>query len=114
MKVCMWVNITGALTGKTQGGGELQLSLLAKALAKADNEVVVIDYETPESFVSKDGIKILTIEGWHKGVRIVRTVTHRLPELYRSLLKGNAHIYYCLIRDFRHILAYWAAKKNEG
>lgn len=56
MKVCMWGNIAGALSGKTHGGGELQLSLFAKALAKTDNEVVVIDYETPESFVSKQGV----------------------------------------------------------
>ena len=45
MKICFWGNIAGALKAKPDGGGELQIALLAKALAKAGHEVVVIDYE---------------------------------------------------------------------
>ena len=111
MKICIWGNVAAALSGKTPGGGELQLALLAKALAKAGNEVVIIDHETPEGFVTDDGIKIATIKGWDDGMKIVRTFTHRLPKLYRSLIEQNADIYYCRIRDFRHVLAYWAARK---
>ena len=34
MKICFWGDIAGALTGNTSGGGELQIALLAKALAR--------------------------------------------------------------------------------
>src|SRR5665213_1838105 len=111
MKICFWGNIAGALKGNTDGGGELQIALLAKALAKSGNEVIVIDYKTIEDFITVDGIKVFKINGWNKGIRIVRTFTHRLPELYKTLKAQKADIYYCRIRDFRHILAFRAAKK---
>jgi hypothetical protein len=114
MKICFWGNIAGALKGTTDGGGELQISLLAKALARCGNEIVVIDYNTDEDFVTAEGIKVFKIRGWNKGVRIIRTVTRRLPQLYKSLRDQKADVYYCRIRDFRHILAYWAARKVRG
>lgn len=111
MKVCFWGNIGRALNGKTDGGGELQLSLIAKALAKAGHEVVIVDYNTAEDFITEEGIKVFKIQGYNKGIRGIRTFTHRLPKLYSSLRSQQADIYYCRIRDFRHILAYWAARK---
>ena len=114
MKICIWGNLVEALSGNTQGGGELQLALIAKALAKGGNEVVIIGYDTPKNFIPDEGIKIVTIEGWNKGVKILRTFTHRLPKLYKRLREQNADIYYCRIRDFRHILAYWAARRAKG
>ena len=45
MKICFWGNIGRALKGRTSGGGELQIALLAKALAKGGHEVVLLDYE---------------------------------------------------------------------
>jgi glycosyltransferase involved in cell wall biosynthesis len=114
MKICFWGNIAGALKGNTDGGGELQLALLAKALAKGGNEVVVIDFETDEDFITADGIKVFRIKGWNNGIRIIRTITHRLPQLYKSLKAQNADVYYCRIRDFRHILSFWAARKVKA
>ncbi len=114
MKVCFWGGIANALTGNTDGGGELQMALLAKSLAGSGHEVTVIDYKTKQDFVTSDGIKVLKIKGWNKGFRVIRTITHRIPELYRSLKRQKADIYYCRIRDFRHILAYWAARKNKA
>ena len=114
MKICFWGNIAGALRGNTDGGGELQIALLAKALALAGNEVVIIDYKTTEDFVTPDGIKIFKINGWNKGIRIIRSFTNRLPQLYKNLKEQNADVYYCRIRDFRHILAFWAAKKVKA
>jgi hypothetical protein len=111
MKICFWGNIAGALKGNTGGGGELQLALVAKALARGGNEVVIIDYETKEDFVTDDGVKVYKIKGWNDGIQIIRTFTHRLPLLYRSLKAQKADIYYCRIRDFRHIFAFWAARK---
>ena len=114
MKICFWGNIAGALTGNTSGGGELQLALLAKALARSGHEVVIIDYNTTEDFITADGIKVFKIKGWNNGIRIIRTFTHRLPQLYWSLKAQKADVYYCRIRDFRHILAFWAARKVKA
>jgi len=114
MKICFWGDIAKALTGKTSGGGELQMALLAKALARGGNEVVVIDYQIKKDFITEDGIKIFKIEGWNKGIRVIRSLTHRLPQLYKSLKEQKADVYYCRIRDFRHILVFWAARKVKG
>lgn len=114
MKICFWGNIAGALKGNTDGGGELQLALLAKALARGGNEVVIIDYKTTEDFITEDGIKIFRIKGWNGGIKVLRTFTHRLPQLYKNLKAQKADIYYCRIRDFRHIFSYWAARKVKA
>ena len=111
MKICFWGNIAGTLMGNTAGGGELQTALLAKALARRGHDVVIIDYQTSMDFITADGIKVFNIKGYNSGIRIIRTFTHRLPKLYRSLRDQNADVYYCRIRDFRHILAFWAARK---
>src|SRR5665647_389532 len=114
MKICIWGNIAGAIKGNTDGGGELQLALLAKALARAGNEVVIVDYKTNEDFTTPDGIKVFRIKGWNDGIKVIRTFTHRLPQLYKSLNAQKADIYYCRIRDFRHILSFWAARKVKA
>ena len=114
MKICFWGNIAGALNGHTDGGGELQISLLAKALSQCGHEVVILDFITPEDFITDDGIKVFRISGWNDGIRVIRTLTHRLPQLYRSLKAQNADVYYCRIRDFRHILAFWAARRVKA
>jgi glycosyltransferase involved in cell wall biosynthesis len=114
MKICFWGNINSALNGETAGGGELQLALLAKALANAGHEVVVIDFTISEDLITTDGIKIFNIKGWDNGIPIIRTFTHRLPRLYKSLKNQKADIYYCRMRDFRHILAFWAARKVKA
>jgi glycosyltransferase involved in cell wall biosynthesis len=111
MKICFWGNIAGSVKGNTPGGGELQAGLLAKALAKSGNEVVILDYLAGEEFETSDGVKIIPIKGWDKGVRVLRTLTHRLPDLFFSLKEQKSDIYYCRIRESRHIFAYWAAKR---
>ena len=50
MKICFWGDVAGALRGKTSGGGELQIALMAKALRKSGNEVTVLDREIEEEF----------------------------------------------------------------
>jgi glycosyltransferase involved in cell wall biosynthesis len=111
MKICMWGNIASALEGKTDGGGQLQIALLAKALAKSGHEVIILDFEAKTDFVTADGIKVLPINGWNDGIRFIRFFTHRIPKLYLSLLAQKADVYYCRISDFRHILAFWASHK---
>jgi hypothetical protein len=114
MKICFWGNIGKALAGRTSGGGELQIALLAKALAKDGHEVILLDYDCMEEYQTSDGIRIIPIKGWNDGIRLIRTLTHRLPQLYKGLKDQKADIYYCRIRDFRHIFAYWAAHKLKA
>ena len=114
MKVCFWGSIAGALTGKTDGGSELQMALLAKTLARGGHDVVCIDHQIEEDFITSDGIKVLMIKGWNKGIRNLRIFTHRFPKLYRILKEQKADIYYCRMRDFTHIFAYLASRSVKG
>jgi len=114
MKICFWGDVGKALRGNTNGGGELQVALIAKALALGGHDVVIVDYETTEDFVTVDGIKVFKIKGWNNGIRAIRTFTHRLPRLYRSLKAQQADIYYGRIRDFRQIIVYLAARKVKA
>lgn len=111
MKVCFWGNVASSLRGNTPGGGELQIALLAKALATIGHEVVVLDYAITKEFQTVEGVKVYPIPGYNNGIRMIRTFTHRLPKLYAALRDQNADFYYCRIRDFRHILAYLAARR---
>ena len=112
MKICLWGSIARALTGKTDGGSELQMALLAKALAIGGHEVVCVDPHFDKDFVTPEGIKVFRVKGWNSGIRSVRLFTHRLPQLYLQLKKQKADIYYCRMRDFSHIFAFWAARKS--
>ena len=114
MKICTWGDVASALEGKTSGGGELQIALLAKVLAKSGHEVVIIDLMTDKDYVTEDGIKVVKIKGYQEGIRLFRFFTHRIPKLYENLKAQNADIYYSQIRDWRHILPLWAARKTKG
>ena len=114
MKICTWGNVAGALQGNTGGGGELQIALVAKALAIAGHEAVVIDFVSETGFVTPEGVKVIPLREWNKGIRFLRTLTKRPWELYKNLVAQKADIYYCQIRDFRHLFAYMAARKNKG
>lgn len=113
MKICLWGNIGNALKGKTDGGGELQLCLMAKALARGGHDVVVLDVETTEDFITIDGIKVFKIKGWNDDIRYVRGFTNML-KLYKSLRDQQADIYYCRIFNFRHMFSFWAARKVKA
>ncbi len=114
MKICTWGDIASAIEGNTAGGGELQIALLAKALAKSGHEVIILDLMAKKDFVTDDGVKVFQIKGYDDGIRIFRFFTRRIPLIYKSLIAQKADIYYCQIRDFVHLLAYWAARKSKG
>jgi glycosyltransferase involved in cell wall biosynthesis len=114
MKICTWGDVASALEGKTSGGGELQIALLAKVLAKLGHEVVIVDLMAEKDFVTEDGIKVFHMKGYNKGIKIFRFLTQRIPKLYSNLKAQKADVYYCQIRDFRHLLAYCAARKAKG
>ena len=114
MRICFWGKIADALLGRTYGGGELQIALLAKALANLGHEVVVVDLDIEEGFVTGEGIKVYPVKGYNKGMKVFRTLTHRLPALYTVFLEVNADVYYCRIREYRHIIVYMAARKLKA
>ncbi len=114
MKVCFWGKIADALLGKTYGGGELQISLLAKALTRLGHEVIVVDLDVSEGFVTDDGIKVCPVKDYNGGMKMFRTLTHRLPALYSTFVEIKADVYYCRIREYRHIIVYMAAKRVKA
>ncbi len=111
MKICFWGKIANALKGKTGGGGELQISLMAKTLAGLGHEVVVVDLDIDEEFTTSEGIRVIPVRGYNKGIKGLRTFTHRLPGLYSTFLEIKADVYYCRIREYRHLIVYMAARK---
>ena len=58
MKICFWGDLVGALTGNTNGGGELQIALLAKALASWQPRD--IDEDPIGYCIKRDGVLDLT------------------------------------------------------
>ena len=111
MKFCFFGNISSALKGKTRGGAELQIALLAKALACKGHDIVIIDPNSTESFVTAEGIKLINIPEWNKGVKGIRLFLHRIPALKKILVEQKADYYYARMRTYFHFLAYKAAKK---
>ncbi len=67
MKFCFIGDFSGALKGRTPGGGQLQVALLAKALALKGHEVVIVDPGSSESFITAEGIKLINVPDWNKG-----------------------------------------------
>lgn len=114
MKICFWGKIADALLGKTYGGGELQIALLARALTSLGHEVVVVDLDIEEEFVTDEGIKVYPVAGYNSGLKMFRTLTHRLPALYSTFVEMKADVYYCRIREYRHLIVYMAAKKVKA
>ncbi|MBN8686064.1 MAG: glycosyltransferase family 4 protein [Chitinophagales bacterium] len=113
MKFCFWGEIGNAIRGKTIGGGELQMALLGKALVQEGHEVVVIDPFIDASFTSEEGIRVLKVDNWHKGLPGLRMLTHRIPAMYKLFREQKADYYYLRMRTYLHGLAYLAARKNK-
>lgn len=114
MKFCFLGNFAGALKGYTPGGGELQVALLAKALALKGHEVVIIAPGSKESFITAEGVKLISVPDWDKGLRGIRLFLHRIPQLKKMLIEQNADYYYVRMRSYIHLLAFRAAKKTKG
>ncbi|MBS1608621.1 MAG: glycosyltransferase [Bacteroidetes bacterium] len=111
MKFCFLGKIANSLKGETKGGAELQIALLAKSLALKGHEVVIIDPFSNENFVTKEGIRLIDIPDWNKGIRGIRLFLHRIPALKKALLEQKADYYYGRTRTYFHLLSYKAAKK---
>jgi glycosyltransferase involved in cell wall biosynthesis len=111
VKICFWGNVNGALKGYTVGGAELQIALLAKALALKGHEVVIINFMSDESYITSEGIHVLHVPNWNKGFRAVRFIFYRLPSLWQLFLEQRADYYYVRTRSFFHLIPFLAAQK---
>lgn len=114
MKICFFCNISSTLKGDTIGGGELQISLLAKALALKGHEVIIIDPYSRESFCTKEGVKVINVPDWHKGIRGFRMFFYRIPALWKVFAEQNADYYYVRMRSFLHLIPYRISKKKDA
>jgi glycosyltransferase involved in cell wall biosynthesis len=110
VKICFFGNISGALKGDNPGGGELQVALLAKALVRAGHKASVVDPFVSEGFSTPDGIRVVSVPEWRRGVRVIRMFSQRIPGLYRALKAERADVYYVRIRGEYNIVPYLAAR----
>lgn len=114
MKFCFVASVSATLRGKAIGGAELQITLLAKALAGKGHDVVIVDYEADEAFVTEEGVKVIPVPEWHTGIKGLRLFTRQLPALYRALIAQKADFYYVRMRAIFNIVPYLAARKNKA
>lgn len=114
MKICFWGNISEALLGRTSGGGELQVAFLAKALALKGHEVVIVDPYSNKSFVTEEGVQLINVPNWNKGIVGLRLFWNRIPALWKIFLAQKADYYYVRMRSYLHLIPYLAAKKNKS
>ncbi len=114
MKFCFVASVSATLRGKAIGGAELQITLLAKALAMNGHEVVIIDYDAGENFVTEEGVKVIPVPEWHTGIKGFRLWTRQLPALYRLLKAQKADYYYVRMRALFNLMPYLAARKNKA
>jgi glycosyltransferase involved in cell wall biosynthesis len=113
-RFCFFGSISGALIGKTTGGAEIQIALLAKALAIKGHQVIVVDPYANESFTTPEGVKLINIPNWNKGLIGIRLIVHRIPILYKILKSQAADYYYVRTRSFLHLIPYIVARKSKA
>lgn len=111
MKFCFWGDISNSLIGKTKGGGELQIALLAKALALQNHKVVIIDPYSEKNFTTEDGIEVVNMPTWNKGLKGIRLFSNRIPALYKLLKQQNADYYYCRMRSYFHLVSFLVTRR---
>jgi len=94
MKFCLVGHSARGLLGERTGGSELQIALLAKALARRGHSVTLVVPGLPREPGEIDGVDLRS--GWHpgQGRRVIRWMTYQLPELRRVLVEERADAYY--------------------
>jgi glycosyltransferase involved in cell wall biosynthesis len=114
MKFCFQGEISGAIRGNTEGGGELQVALLAKALALNGHDVSIVDYECDEDFISKEGIRVISVKTGKHEIRFIGFLFKFIPTYYRAFKAQQADFYYARMRNFIHVVMYLACRKVHG
>ena len=80
-------------TSKTFGGAEKQIYYIATAMAKASHPVDLYTMDIDKPFC-KEGVNILPAWNPNIGIKKVRYLTYRIPELKRKLIAGHYDIVY--------------------
>ncbi len=99
--------------GKTQGGAQLQISLLAKALASKGHEVVVIDPFLEENFKTAEGISVINVPNWNTGIRGLRFFFNRVPALFKIFKAQNADYYYVRMRYYLYLVPFLTSRQTN-
>jgi glycosyltransferase involved in cell wall biosynthesis len=94
MKFCVVYPYATWFSGKSCGGAEKQVGLLAQHLARRGHAVtfIALDSRSPERQV--DGVRIRVPWQRGEGVPLFRVATHKLPGLRRLLRETDADVYY--------------------
>jgi len=82
------------LLGKTSGGAEKQVGLLAQGLARRGHDVTLVAFEHSGPPENAGGVTIRAAWDVSRGRRLVRAITYRVPCLRRVLAEIDAHVYY--------------------
>jgi glycosyltransferase involved in cell wall biosynthesis len=114
LRICFFGNVGSALCGRNVGGGELQMALLARSFAQSGHHVTIVDpwFDRDEERVN--GIRVVPVLGWNRGVRVLRMFVRRVPQLFRTLLRQNADIYYVRMQSHWNLLPYLVARKLQA
>jgi len=80
-------------TGKTLGGAEKQVYYIATALAKASHTVDLYTMDIDKPFC-KEGVNILPAWNPNIGIKKIRYLTYRIPELKKKLITGHYDLVY--------------------
>jgi glycosyltransferase involved in cell wall biosynthesis len=96
MKICLVGHTASALRGAGSGGAEKQIALLARHLARRGNDVTFVVTGDSGGDGVVEGVRILS--GWqaNRGVRKIRFLTYRLPNLKQVLKDVAADAYYIM------------------
>ena len=114
MKICFFGKFTNAIKGQTQGGAQLQIALLAKALSLKNHQVTVIDPFAEEDFLSNDGIQIRKVPNWNKGIRGLRFFTTRVPSLFHLFKQQNTDYYFVTMRYYLYLIPFIISRKTKA
>jgi len=110
MTFCFWGNIYASLIGNTAGGGELQMALLIKELAKKGHHVAIIDFKTIEDIEYENNIKIISLSNRCQSSNVIR----RYIKFCILLFHQDADVYYARIRSGVHLFGYFIAKRQHS
>ena len=114
MRICFFGRVAEALKGITPGGAELQMSLLARALAGEGITIDIIDTTVLGSFNTDERIKVWGVPGWFDGVKGLRFFTHRIPNVVSLLLQHPADVYYVRGLSFWYLVVLILSKYHKA
>lgn len=113
--ICIFgFHIGNALQGNVIGGAELQLALLARAMADHAIPVTVFDPEMNCNLQLGPFLTVNSLPGWYQGFRALRVFTTRIPRLLNSLTAVGAGLYCTRGLSFLSLVVLLAARRSNA